>query len=295
MFWGGLTDLGLRLTVRDTQTGATRTYETAPGTMVSAADTSALPPSAQSAAFSAERLHSFALDREAFASEVDVAAPPARPRASSLPDSAAGPCSPPELPVVPRPGLCLAGNRFEVEATWRDFAGRTGVAEGVELGDDSGWFWFFDRDNVELVVKVLDGRAVNGRFWVFYGALTNVEYDLVVRNAATGATWTHHNPSGAFASGADVDALQPSAPYAARAIGCAACTTCSRCSPSPRRPAASSSPSPASCCSSPAAACSGSRSACSASSPATRRWSAGAAACRTRRPSSSPWRWASSA
>jgi hypothetical protein len=213
VFWGGLTDLGLRLTVRDTQTGATRTYETAPGTMVSAADTSALPPSAQSAAFSAQELQSFALDREAFASDVAVEPAPAPPvtrrRPSSLPDTSVGPCTPFEPHAIPRPGLCLAGNRFEVEATWRDFAGRTGVAEGVELGDDSGWFWFFDRDNVELVVKVLDGRAVNGRFWVFYGALTNVEYDLVVRNAATGATWTHHNPSGRFASGADVDALAP--------------------------------------------------------------------------------------
>jgi len=25
------------------------------------------------------------------------------------------------------------------------------------------------------VIKVLDARAVNGRFWVFYGALSNVE------------------------------------------------------------------------------------------------------------------------
>lgn len=239
VFWGGLTDLGLRLTVRDKVTGATRTYETAPGTMVSAADTSALPFDAPTGALSAQQLRSFAMDREAFADHRDVEraavvepasatslAPPVildtpsaladaaasagtPARNVSLPDTSVGPCSPPDPHVVHRPGVCLAGNRFEVEATWRDFAGRTGTAQGVELGDDSGWFWFFDRDNVELVVKVLDGRAVNGRFWVFYGALTNVEYDLVVRNASTGVTWTHHNPLGGFQSGADVDALQP--------------------------------------------------------------------------------------
>ena len=87
--------------------------------------------------------------------------------------------------------------------------GSSGSGHRVPATDESGYFWFFDAANLELVVKVLDGRAVNGRFWVFYGALTNVEYDLVVRNAATGATWTHHNPSGVFASGADIDALQP--------------------------------------------------------------------------------------
>jgi hypothetical protein len=39
----------------------------------------------------------------------------------------------------------------------------------VPLGADTGYFWFFEDTNVELVVKVLDGRAINGHTWVFYG------------------------------------------------------------------------------------------------------------------------------
>ena len=36
-------------------------------------------------------------------------------------------------------------------------------------------------------MKVLDGRTINGRFWVFYGALSNVEYRVLVTDTATGA------------------------------------------------------------------------------------------------------------
>jgi hypothetical protein len=119
--------------------------------------------------------------------------------------------------VVPGPGLCLQGRRFEVTTRWRDFAGNTGVGQGIALGDDSGWFWFFYPGNVELVVKVLDGRPVNGHFWVFYGALTNVEYELTVRHVlgdlggADGEA-AYENLSGRFASHADVGALRPPDP-----------------------------------------------------------------------------------
>ena len=45
---------------------------------------------------------------------------------------------------------------------------------------DTGGFWFFNPDNVELMVKVLDGRPVNGYWWVFYAGLTDVEFTLTV-------------------------------------------------------------------------------------------------------------------
>ena len=57
-----------------------------------------------------------------------------------------------------RPALCLDGGRFRVDragATSRATAGR---ATPVPLTADTGYFWFFDAANVELVVKVLDGR-----------------------------------------------------------------------------------------------------------------------------------------
>ena len=55
-----------------------------------------------------------------------------------------------------------------------------GLPVDVLLTGDTGTFWFFDSANVELVLKVLDGRVLNGHYWVFYGALSNVEYTIVV-------------------------------------------------------------------------------------------------------------------
>jgi hypothetical protein len=62
-----------------------------------------------------------------------------------------------------------------------------------ELAGDTGAFSFFGADNTELVVKVLDGRAVNGRFWVFYGALSDVAYDLTVTDTLSGEQRVYHN------------------------------------------------------------------------------------------------------
>ncbi len=40
--------------------------------------------------------------------------------------------------------------------------------------NESGLFWFFDDDNWEMLVKVLDGCGTNGHFWVFLAAATDV-------------------------------------------------------------------------------------------------------------------------
>ena len=63
----------------------------------------------------------------------------------------------------------------------------------VHLTDDTGYLWFFNPDNVEVVVKVLDACEPFGRFWVFAGGLTNVEVDLTVTDSTTGQTNTYHN------------------------------------------------------------------------------------------------------
>jgi len=103
--------------------------------------------------------------------------------------------------------LCLNGGRLRVEVAWKDFAGNTGVGMASPLTGDTGTFWFFNPANVELVVKVLDGRALNDRWWVFFGALSNVEYDLTVTDTATGAHRTWHNPAGRLASVAETSAF----------------------------------------------------------------------------------------
>ena len=60
---------------------------------------------------------------------------------------------------------------------------------------------------MELTVKVLDGRPLNDRFWVFYGSLTNVEFTLEVTDTETGRQRVYRNPSGHFASAGDTDAF----------------------------------------------------------------------------------------
>ena len=103
--------------------------------------------------------------------------------------------------------LCLQAGRFAVEAVWKDFAGNSGSGTAVPITSDTGYFWFFAPSNVEVVTKVLDGRPLNAKFWVFYGALSNVEYTLTVTDTLTGVQRQYHNPSGRFASVGDTAAF----------------------------------------------------------------------------------------
>ncbi|MCP4658304.1 MAG: PKD domain-containing protein, partial [bacterium] len=93
--------------------------------------------------------------------------------------------------------LCLSDDRFRVEVRWRDFDGNTGSGRMVPFGsDDSGLFWFFDAANWEMLVKVLDGCAVNDHYWVFAAATTNVEYTLEVTDTETAGSRSYFNELG---------------------------------------------------------------------------------------------------
>ncbi len=111
-------------------------------------------------------------------------------------------------PCVPSDSaLCLNKNRFRVEATWTDFQGSSGTAHAIPFTADTGTFWFFSPDNVELMIKVLDGRGINGHFWVFYGALSNVEYTITVTDTETDRIRTYLNSLGQFGSFGDTTAF----------------------------------------------------------------------------------------
>jgi photosystem II stability/assembly factor-like uncharacterized protein len=99
--------------------------------------------------------------------------------------------------------LCLNGQRFRATVTWRSAGGPVGNGQAFPVTDNTGAFWFFDPTNLELVVKVLDGRSVNGKFWVFYGSLTSVEFTLTVTDTLTDSVKTYFNPQGQMASFAD--------------------------------------------------------------------------------------------
>jgi membrane-associated phospholipid phosphatase len=103
--------------------------------------------------------------------------------------------------------VCLNGDRFRVTAHWRT-ADASGTGHALPLDGDSGSFWFFDDGNAELLVKVLDGCALNEKYWVFASGLTNVEVTLDVTDTDTGRTRRYFRPSGdAFQPIQDVDAF----------------------------------------------------------------------------------------
>lgn len=104
--------------------------------------------------------------------------------------------------------MCLRDGRFKVEITWTDFEGGSGPGHvsGLQTAE-TGSFWFFDSDNIELFVKSLDGRQFNGNYWIFYGSLTNVDFEMTVTDTVSGLQKTYSNASGTFASVGDIDAF----------------------------------------------------------------------------------------
>jgi streptogramin lyase len=90
--------------------------------------------------------------------------------------------------------LCLTGARFQARVTWTTSDGRTGAGKAASLTGNAGYFWFFSSDNVEVMVKIVDGRALNSNYWVFIGGLTDVHVVVTVTDTATGAVRTYTNP-----------------------------------------------------------------------------------------------------
>lgn len=90
--------------------------------------------------------------------------------------------------------LCLSGGRFEVTATWRRPNGDSGPANVFADSDEAGRLWFFDPDNTEVVVKVLDACNQFDHFWVFASGLTDVEVTLTVTDTQAGRTRVYFNP-----------------------------------------------------------------------------------------------------
>jgi photosystem II stability/assembly factor-like uncharacterized protein len=116
--------------------------------------------------------------------------------------------NPGETCVPGQTSLCLNARRFRVEVFWTaSNILQSGDGQAMPLTVESGAFWFFQPSNVELTVKILDARTINGHFWVFWGALSNVGYTISVTDTVTGVSWVHDNPEGTFASGADLEAF----------------------------------------------------------------------------------------
>jgi ELWxxDGT repeat protein len=191
VFYGALSNVEYSLTVTDTQTGLTRRYFNPQGQFASAGDVYGFGPRGASGANPLPPI-------------TTAVASPLALIAEQHGKAATVPCH------ANAQTLCLNGNRFAVTVAWKDFQGHTGNGTAVPLSGGAGTtgtFWFFNASNVELVVKALDGRPVNNHFWLFYGALSNVEYTLTVTDTQTGTIKKYSNPSGRFASVGDTQAF----------------------------------------------------------------------------------------
>jgi hypothetical protein len=194
VFYGALSNVEYTLTVTDTVTGQTKSYINPQGVLASIADTQAIPEDSP--------LVGPGLRSELPTFEQPAALPPIF---DFVQVNASLACT------ATATALCLADGRFQVEVDWETPSGDTGVGRRGNLTDDTGYFWFFNPENIELVLKVLDGRSITGAWWVFYGALSNVEYTIRVTDMQTGAVKTYFNPQGNLASVADTSAF-PEAP-----------------------------------------------------------------------------------
>ncbi len=108
--------------------------------------------------------------------------------------------------------LCLLDNRFSVEVSLvdpnveppLDPTKIAKVAPSLTTAN-TGFFWFFNPENIELAVKVLDGRALNGSFWFLYGGLSDVEYEITLTDTVTGSAAEYTNPKGSICGQVDTE------------------------------------------------------------------------------------------
>lgn len=186
VFHGAGTDRQYTLAVTDTQTGQVKTYVKPSGSFCGSTDLQAFADAGQAAAW----LPPIGLDvpedgeaKSAVGAEV-------------VESATAGTCAPSAT------ALCLNNARFKVEVL------RGGVAQpAVALTADTGTFWFFNGANAETFVKVLDGTPINGRFWVFYGSLSDRDYTVRVTDTTTGAVVTYANALGNYCGAGDTAAF----------------------------------------------------------------------------------------
>jgi pre-peptidase len=195
VFYGALSDVEYTITVTDTVSGRVKSYHNTPGHLASVADTAAFSGTGTAAAGESAAASSPVID-DLVRAESD--------RIASLLSA-----SSPTACTTDATTLCLNAGRFQVRALFT--APTLGInnapAQAVPLTTDTGYFWFFSNNNVEIVLKAVDGRAFNGFFWVFYGALSDVQYTITVTDTVTGAVKTYPNAQGNLASVADTAAF----------------------------------------------------------------------------------------
>jgi len=172
VFAGGLTDVEVHLTVDDLVSGERVTYSNPAGRPFQPIQDTASLPCTDGVQTSAARR---------------VVTPATAPPVAAAPSGVVAPSA---------AELLLGHQRFSVEVEWELTDGTGGIGQPVPLTRDTGAFWFFDGENLELLIKVLDACSFTGRYWVFVGGLTDVETIISVTDTLTGSQKQYRNPAG---------------------------------------------------------------------------------------------------
>ncbi len=116
-----------------------------------------------------------------------------------------------DAPKAGAAGLSLLGGRFSVTLDAHR-PGSAAILHGTAMasGDQFGFFSLpevsGDPQFPEIVVKMIDVRAIDGEFWFFHTGLTSLEYTLTVTDSVPGVVRTYESP-GAFCGAADTHAF----------------------------------------------------------------------------------------
>lgn len=95
--------------------------------------------------------------------------------------------------------LCLERGRFSVRVETPD----GGRGHAFSMTAKTGGFWLSIREGLDVVVKVLDGRTIDGRYWIHHAGLTERAYTVVVTDTVTGTTRRYEH--GAGPPGSEID------------------------------------------------------------------------------------------
>ena len=110
------------------------------------------------------------------------------------------------------PTIELHGGKFHV-AAHIEHEGQRHHARAIHIAEapETVLLCFFSQSNPELMVKVLDGAAINGHWWAFVAKLTDLPVTLTVTDQK-GRRWSAKSPGGApFQPVSDTQAFAASA------------------------------------------------------------------------------------
>ena len=65
--------------------------------------------------------------------------------------------------------------RFRVSARFDNDGWTQAKVHPAHFGNEAVAMYFFDQDNPELLVKILDGCAINGSYWLYVSAATDLD------------------------------------------------------------------------------------------------------------------------